>query len=274
MSVKVTGMARLIASLLVVFLLLPAPAYAWGPMGHRLIARLAEGDLSPQARAQIAELLAGEADPSLAGIANWADELRADDPDLGKRSARWHYVNIGEHQCRYDAARDCRGGNCVIEAIRKQAAILGDRSKSKAERLQALKFIVHFVGDAHQPLHAGYARDKGGNDFQINIDGEGSNLHRLWDSGLLRTAGLNEDAYFKRLRTMPVDIDTTLPASPLAPEQWARQSCALVLQPGFYPRRAKLESAYVQQYRPVAEQRLRLGGAHLAQLLNSVLGSS
>lgn len=273
MSVKVTGMARLIASLLVVCLLLPAPARAWGPVGHRLIARLAEADLSPQARAQIAELLAGEADPSLAGIANWADELRADDPDLGRRSARWHYVNIGEHQCGYEAARDCRGGHCVVEAIREQAAILGDRGKAKTERLQALKFVVHFVGDAHQPLHAGYARDKGGNDFQINIDGEGSNLHRLWDSGLLKTAGLDEDAYLKRLQAMPAGVDTALLRA-AAPVQWAQQSCALVLQPGFYPRRAKLDPAYVRHYRPVAEQRLRQGGAHLAQLLNSVLGSS
>lgn len=266
-------MVRLIAPLLILCLLLPAPAHAWGPMGHRLVARLAEADLSPQARAQIAELLAGETDPSLAGIANWADELRANDPDLGRRSAPWHYVNIGEHQCQYDAARDCRGGNCVVEAIREQAAILGDRNKPGAERLQALKFVVHFVGDAHQPLHAGHAHDKGGNDFQISVDGEGSNLHRLWDSGLLRTIGLNEDAYLKRLQAMPATIDTQRALSPQAPVQWAQQSCAVVLQPGFYPRRAKLESSYVQHYRPVAEQRLRTGGAHLAQLLNSVLGS-
>lgn len=95
----------------------PIAAFAWGPQGHRLVARVAETELTPQARAQVAQLLAGEAHPSLAGVATWADELREHDPDLGKRSGRWHYVNLGEHQCGYVPARDCPDGNCVIAAL-------------------------------------------------------------------------------------------------------------------------------------------------------------
>ena len=110
--------------LAVALALLPLPAHAWGPLGHRLVALLAWDDLTPQARRQVEILLRGEPDPTLAGIASWADDLRDNDPVLGRKTARWHYVNIGEHDCRYDAQRDCAGGNCVVEAIRAQTAIL------------------------------------------------------------------------------------------------------------------------------------------------------
>lgn len=265
-------MNRILSFLLAAVLLVPAPAYAWGPLGHRLVARLADGELTPRARAQIAALLAGEADPTLAGIANWADDLRDNDPDLGKRTSRWHYVNIGGGDCAYEVHRDCRNGDCVVEAIRRQSAILADRGKSKAERLQALKFVVHFVGDVHQPLHASNTHDRGGNDFQVNYRGEGSNLHRLWDSGLLKSAGLDEEDYLRRLRALPLPANPATPLLPPAAAQWAEQSCKTVLQPGFYPARAKLDDGYYGKYRPVAEQRLRQGAAHLAQLLNTALG--
>jgi nuclease S1 len=267
-------MNRILFFLLTAALLLPAPAYAWGALGHRLVARLAYGQLTPQARAQIAELLSGEAEPSLAGIANWADDLRDNDPGLGKRTARWHYVNIGSHDCAYAVERDCRKGDCVVEAIRRQSAILADRSKPRSERLQALKFVVHFVGDVHQPLHASNTSDRGGNDFQINYRGQGSNLHSLWDSGLLKSAGLDEDAYLRRLQALPAPPDSTGSFSPDASVQWAEQSCKAVTRPGFYPARAKLDDGYYARYRPVAEQRLREGGAHLAQLLNATLRES
>src|SRR5699024_5707740 len=135
--------AMRIPLLVVLLCLLAAPAHAWGPRGHRLVGHLAESALTPAARAQVDALLRGvedEQDRSLAGISTWADELRERDPDLGRRSARWHYVNIGENNCSYEPARDCPGGDCVIEAINDQAAILADRDRSDAKRLQALKF--------------------------------------------------------------------------------------------------------------------------------------
>ena len=264
-------MARILSALVIALLLVPHPAHAWGRLGHRLVAALAWDDLTPQARAQIALLLEGEADPTLPGIASWADELREHDPDLGKRSSRWHYVNIAEDDCRYDAAKHCKDGDCVVEAIRAQTAILADASRSKAERLQALKFVVHFVGDAHQPLHAGFGRDKGGNDFQVQFDGRGTNLHSLWDSGMLKAANLEEAAWLQRLRAIPLAVD--LPPQPLSPPsaQWAEASCRIVLRPGFYPAKATIGDAYVQTWRPLAEEQLRRGGAELAVTLNAAL---
>ena len=98
--------------LAVALALLPLPAHAWGPLGHRLVALLAWDDMTPQARRQVEILLRGEPDPTLAGIASWADDLRKHDPVLGRTSARWHFVNLGEHDCAYEQVRDCPGGNC------------------------------------------------------------------------------------------------------------------------------------------------------------------
>ncbi|KRD34202.1 endonuclease [Lysobacter sp. Root916] len=251
--------------------LLPFDALAWGTLGHRLVALLALGELDPAVRRDIDALLVGEPDPTLAGIANWADELRAHDPNLGKQSAKWHYVNLGEENCAYEPARDCPMGGCVIEAIRKQTEILSDRKRTREERLQALKFVVHFVGDVHQPLHAGYARDKGGSDVQIQFNGRGSNLHQLWDSGMLNAAGLDENAWLLRLRALPLAVTVSEPALPPDSPAWAQASCRIALQPGLYPAKATVDENYVQTWRPEAEAQLRRGGSHLAAVLNAAL---
>lgn len=253
--------------------LLPRPVHAWGAVGHRLVAHLAAGELTPGARAEVARLLRGEADPTLAGVANWADELRdnpvAGDPDLGKRSSRWHYVNLAEDDCGYRMVAHCPDGNCVIEAIRRQRDLLADRRQPDAVRSQALKFLVHFVGDAHQPLHAGYARDKGGNTVQLQIGGKGSNLHRLWDSELIASAELSEPAYLRHLQRMPLPPATRTGADD--PAAWAEASCRVVLRDGFYPKRPKIGPAYFAQWRPTADAQLRIAGHRLAVLLNDAL---
>ena len=251
--------------------LFAAPVFAWGAQGHRLVGALAEAELTPAARADVAKLLAGEPEPSLAGIANWADELRSNDRELARKSARWHFVNIGESDCQYEAARDCRGDDCVVEAIRKQAAILADPAQSIAARRDALKFVVHFVGDIHQPLHAGHAHDRGGNDVQVNEDGTGRNLHSLWDSRLFHRQRLSDEAYLARLQGLPMAV--AMARSPLPPpaHEWAETSCRYVLQDGFYPASAKLDDAYFARWTPVAEAQLRRAGSQLAALLNAAL---
>ena len=155
-------------------------AHAWGAEGHRLIAELAQEQLSPEARAKVQALLDEEPGATLPSIATWADEVRS------PSTAAWHYTNFDrELGCRYDAARNCPDGHCVVGAIERQLQVLGSDRPSD-ERLKALKWVVHLVGDAHQPLHAGLAGDKGGNLYQIQAYGRGGNLHSLWDSGLIR----------------------------------------------------------------------------------------
>jgi len=252
--------------------LISTDALAWGAQGHRLVARVAEQKLTPQTQAEVARLLASEPGATLASIAPWADELRAKDPGLGKRSAGWHYVNIGEDDCHYEIERNCPNGNCVVEALKTQTAILGDRSRSDAERAQALKFVVHFVGDIHQPMHAGYGHDKGGNDFQVQFNGRGTNLHSLWDSGMLNTLKLDDDAYTRRLTALKAPKVGKRSAIGTDAVQWAQASCRIAIAPGVYPATRTLSPEYTATYLPVAEAELRLAGERLAVLLNDTLG--
>lgn len=249
---------------------LAAPdAHAWGELGHRIVGHLAEARLTPAARAEVARLLAGEAEPTLAGVSTWADRLRdappADDPELGRRTSTWHYVNLAEDGCRYDAARDCPDGNCVVGAIERQVATLRDRTQPAEARLRALKFVVHFVGDVHQPLHAGFAHDKGGNDFQVQFRGEGSNLHRVWDSGLLRAAGHEEHDLVAKLRADATRVALATPAA------WAEASCRVAVQDGFYPAKRTLDDAYTRTWMPTVDAQLGAAGWRLADVLNDAL---
>ena len=226
--------------------LVSTDALAWGAQGHRLVARVAETRLAPAAQAEVDRLLASEPDPTLHAIAPWADELRAKDPGLG--------------------------GNGIVEALKVQTAILGDRSKSDAERAQALKFVVHFTGDIHQPMHAGYGHDKGGNDFQVQFNNRGTNLHSLWDSGMLNALKLDDDQYLKRLMALPAPKLGKRSSINTDAVQWAEASCRIAIAPGVYPGKRTLAPEYAATYRPVAEQELRLAGERLAVLLNATLG--
>ena len=183
------------------------PAWAWSKLGHQLVGELAQRHLRPDVEARVRALLAGEPDPTLAGVAYWADALRSDDPPRFKATSRWHYVNAKGGGCGFDPARDCADGGCVISAIEAQRAILADDSQPREARRDALKFLVHLVGDVHQPLHAGDRPDSGGNGFQVSLATQlppepyvrdkyvrgvmGTNLHSVWDFYLLGESRLD-----------------------------------------------------------------------------------
>lgn len=236
--------------------LLAANAFAWGKEGHQVVASLAETQLSSKAHAEVDRLLALESGATLISISNWADEHR--NPGTGA----WHYVNFPRDTCTYDAARDCPDGHCVVGAIATQMDILSSNAPDET-RLKALKYVVHFAADVHQPLHAGYADDKGGNTYQLQAFGKGSNLHALWDSGLIGNLKQETDILTTRLlvkRNAPNAAD-------LNAVHAAEESCRIVAMPGFYPER-KVGQDYVERYIPVMEQRLTVAGARLAGLLN------
>ena len=257
---------------LLLALLVPAIASGWGPEGHRIVGELAQRQLSPQARATVADLLQGESEPTLAGVANWADTLRDTDPELYRRTSRWHFVNFRSTDCDYVPARDCPGGDCVIAAIDSELRVLGDHTRPRAERAQALKFVVHFIGDVHQPFHAGGREDRGGNDFQVNYRGRGSNLHATWDTLIVQHQAPSPAAYAARLATTPVAaFDTRTDAG--AAQRWAQESCRAINANGLYPPAHTIDDAYLGAHRALAEQRLRLAGARLAAELNATLAS-
>jgi hypothetical protein len=268
---RMRSIRRLAAAVFATLAIAPA-AQAWGPLGHSVVAELAQRHLSPAAEAAVERLLAPDHTKSLADIASWADEIRNDPKQqaLWKETRPLHYVDVRDPSCVYVPPRDCKNGQCVVDAIPRYLAILSDRSQPDAARLQALKFVVHFVGDIHQPLHAGYRDDAGGNAYQVQFQGQGMNLHRVWDSGLLGTRGLDWKAYVKRLDAEGV---APLPA-PIAPldqpaVQWAEESCQITRD--IYPSNHKISQAYIDAELPVADSRLREAGRRLAEMLNLAL---
>ena len=234
----------------------------------------AEAGLSPAARVEVDRLLEGEADPTLAGIAAWADELRHTDPEAAKASARWHFVNF-QGRCAFDAAKDCPGNDCVIGAINRQYLALAQQTRPDTERRDALKYLVHFVGDAHQPLHAGLRDDAGGNRHQVNYKGDGSNLHRIWDGTILERRGLKSRAYAAELLARaPLAQDPTLQSQSQTPAlDWALESCRIIEAGDVYPPEGRrvLGDTFLDARLPIVEERLRKAGARLAAMLNHAL---
>lgn len=253
---RLTFSAALIAA---PFATIPA-AKAWGPEGHRIVGQIAADQLNPAATRAVAAILADEPEATLAGVANWADDTRT------KESGPLHYLNFPRGSCTYLPARDCPDGRCVIAAIEQSIATLTQKNVSPAARNEALKNLVHFVGDLHQPLHAGRSEDRGGNTVQLQWQGEGSNLHQLWDSLLIRA--INPDWRRQALRLAPPKIAP----KPMDSAEWARESCAIVAASDFYPTSATPdEAAYLARWQPTLDQRLSLAGLRLAALLNGLL---
>jgi hypothetical protein len=246
------------AALAVVGLLCGPDAHAWGAQGHRVIATLAQNQLTPTARREVNRLLALEPGQTLESISTWADEHRSEP------SRPWHYVNLPRTNCTYKAQRDCADGRCVVAAIQTQVKVLASSAPDE-ERLIALKYLVHFAGDVHQPLHAGFQDDKGGNTYQLQAFMHGSNLHALWDTGLIESLG--EDTRTMAARLARKDRGKV---KPWTAKQAAQESCRIVAGSGFYPPRV-VDDDYITAYIPVMEDRLTLASARLAELLNRVL---
>lgn len=224
-----------------------------------MIASVAQEHLTDPARLQVERLLASEPGSTLQSISTWADEHRS------PSTSRWHYVNFPRDSCSYDAIRDCTDGKCIVAAIDAQTAILASDA-SDAKRLLALKYLVHLVGDVHQPLHAGYRDDKGGNTYQLHTFMQVSNLHALWDSGMIKYLDQDSETLAKALLNVVqpnelINVDFA---------RVAEESCKLVAMPGFYPRR-KVGVDYVERFAPILKGRLALAGVRLAVLLNRTL---
>lgn len=245
----------------------PAPdALRWGRLGHRIIARVAASQLNDAAKQQVRDLLGQE---TLASIAAWGDEIRKERPKTGN----WHYIDIPITDSVYRPERYCPDG-CVIDALNTQLAILADRSASRPARSDALKWVVHLVGDLHQPLHVGERGDQGGNDVKLTWEGKQSNLHRLWDSQLIEAAGLDENAWVTRFEREIAHRGDLLQIRMGTPESWAMESHAVsrdVVYP-FLPQSLVVDRHYYDQVHIVLEDRMFRASVRLASMLNGVLG--
>jgi nuclease S1 len=226
---------------------------AWGTQGHQVVANLAYAQLTAKAKTEVGRLLAFEPGATLASISIWADETR------NRTTAPWHYVNFPRDTCTYAAQRDCPDGQCVVGAIERQLAVLASEAPGE-KRLNALKYVVHFVADVHQPLHAGYADDRGGNRYQLQTFGRGANLQALWDTALIE----NTDTAVEKL--------TAIHADDVDPAHAAQESCRIVGMAGFYPER-KVGAVHAGDGEAVGGGRCETGGAVESDLAVEVTGS-
>jgi len=242
------------------------PALAWGPEGHDLVARIAETQLTAAARARVAEILGPGS--TMVSVSSWADQIRRSRPETGP----WHYVDIPINKPGLDMARDCPKGNCVIAAIAAMRAKLRDPAVAPEQRREALMFVIHFVGDMHQPLHSSDDGDRGGNDVRIVFEGRPGNLHGLWDSGLLSRMG-TEDSLFAKLSAASARRRKKLAKGTVS--DWAEQAHKLAQQVvyGKLPKAPPgsplvIRADYERRADAVIEVQIERAGARLAAVLN------
>ena len=256
---------------LIIFLL-PASLYAWGGDGHQIVCLIAEERLTPAGKAGIKELL-GDANISDAEIASWADNVRRERSETGP----WHYVDIPTDAKAFDEQRDGRHGNNVIDKINDFSKVLADKKASKADRAEALKFLVHFVGDLHQPLHcAERNKDRGGNGRLVFFldQPRATNLHSVWDTSiLLHHKGRTRIFDYAQALNSNITPERAKEWAKGTSEAWANESHDLAVtvvyagvpEGGAPP---KLDLAYVQKAEPVIDEQLQRAGVRLAMLLN------
>ena len=260
--------------------LIPAPAIAWGKTGHRVVAAIADTQLSGLARAQIAQILGpGE---SLADVANWPDEMRSDpSPYWQKTSPPWHYVTLNGFS--YDHAPPEGDALAALAGFRKT---LQDPNASLADKQLALRFVVHLVGDLHQPLHVGKCCDRGGNEVKVTWFGKPTNLHSVWDSALIDDEQLSFSELADKLERHMSEQER-IDWWDINPRDWVSESAQI--RDSLYPPPEKavagkskkkggkdaqtlpaLSYAYVYKFTPVMEQRLSRAGVRLAAYLNAI----
>jgi nuclease S1 len=250
---------------LAVLAITASPAWSWGNKAHRLVAKVAERHLTDEARNGVRDLL--DPDEDMATASTWADEQKRQI----KGSAPWHYVNVPIDEEKYKA-EFC--DNCVVAKIQEFRDILKDRTQSRSRRQVALRFVIHLVGDVHQPLHVGDNNDRGGNDTQVRFFNKGSNLHKVWDTDMIEWVGRNEDQWLQTLAQLDTE-DNQKKCMKDGVENWATESLVAAKQayqmPGcdrLIKSGDKLRNEYLDANLPTVRRRLYQAGLRLALVLN------
>ena len=253
---------------LIALLAAPSPGLAWGAEGHEIVAGIAARALSPAAKAQVAALLGSEA--MLIHDSNWADEVR----DQYPQARRWHFVDIPLDAAGYDARRDCPDDNCVVAQIARDRNILANHRLPTAQRAQALRFLIHFVADVHQPLHAEDNGDHGGNAVRIYWSRNRTNLHHIWDVSVVERLGYDAGAIAGDItrRVSPAQRKSWQSGTAV---QWANESHQIARDEIYSfvgdRRTVRLPRDYAEAERNVTQMQLARAGLRLAWLLNGAL---
>jgi hypothetical protein len=241
---------------------------SWGVTGHRTVGKIAEDHLTPKALAGVRDLLGSQ---TLADVSTWADELRGN-PEY-KQTGPWHYINLplglsyDEFKSRVENMLEAN----VYSALVNQLRLLTDSTVPRDKKVDALKFVVHFVGDLHQPMHISRAEDKGGNTIQLNFDGQGTNLHAIWDSKLIDHSGMDYQQLAAKYDHPSAAQVRKWQSDPVVKWMWESYEISSQLYAEVDTMQSRsIGQAYYDEHWGLVTQRLEQAGVRLAGLLNVV----
>jgi len=244
---------------LIYVILLSSFLFAWGKTGHRIVGEIANRQLSKVAEKNISEILGHS---NLSRVSNWADEIKSDSD--WKHAWDWHFMTIPDGENFEPGKHE----GVAFEKMEDFISILKNSRAMQKEKQIALKFLVHLVGDLHQPLHVGNGEDRGGNDIKVKWFSESTNLHRVWDTHMIDHQKLSYTEYADYL---------LLDVSAKEKTEWMSASLvAFVLESAKHRKQAygiedgNLKWEYFYQNKSLLEQRLRLSGFRLAGILNAI----
>lgn len=268
-----------------------SPANAYWEYGHQTIAQIAYANVTPRTKAAVRRILATQAlletpecpAGTIEDASVWADCVKPLKNAAGKSrfgyAYSWHYQDA-DVCAPFDLTPSCKDGNCVSVQIERDVKLLRDRATSPKDRVQALVFLIHFVGDLHQPLHAGDRNDKGGNDLKADYGIYGPpkfNLHSIWDGPLAERAISTPPSLVRRYRAAERARVAKGNVTDWSREGWQVAHTAYAAAIGGdgcgpVPARAKLDEATIEKLTPISREEVRRGGIRLAKLLDEALG--
>lgn len=238
------------------FGVIPTTAYAWGSKGHQIIARIARQRLSPRARKAVNELLNAQ---SLELASTWADQQ--------KSSQAFHFVLISSNSNSYEREKHCSDGNCLIEKIKYYRSVVQNPKESNLDRANALKYLLHLVGDLHQPFHC---TDKDGKRVKVTFDNKPSTLYSVWESSMIekteKTQWPTAEKYARALENTEEMTRGGLSRGTLV--DWALESHALARRA--YVESGELGDKYYEDNKGIVDGQLRKAGVRLAEILNDI----
>ena len=239
-------------------------AAAWGLIGHRVTGAIAEKYLSLESRAAIRDILGPS--EGLAERATWPDFMRSsDDPFWKDKSPPLHYVTVPKGKKYSEVGAPPEGD--AVTGLQQFSEVLKNPAASIESRRTALRFVVHIIGDLHQPLHNGNGTDRGGNDVEVKFFGENTNLHSVWDEGLIGKEELSYTEWAQWLSAKTSD-DMALAWSNPDPLVWIAE--ATVIRDRIYPTGDTLSYRYQFEHIATIREQLQKGGVRIAAYLNKI----
>jgi len=258
---------------IVIITLLAAAIFllSWGVTGHRAVGKIAADHLSPKARAAVQELLGNS---TLSDVSTWPDEILRQ-PEY-RHTAPWHYLNLPLGLSYADFEKkvvDMKEEN-VYSALVKEEGVLGNKETTREEKTEALKFVVHFVGDLHQPMHISRAEDKGGNTIQLNYEGKGTNLHSVWDTRLIEHEGLTYEQLAEKYGQAGAAQIRQWQSDPVIKWIWESYQISTKLYAEIDAMKDRtIDDSYYQAHIGIIHERIEQAGIRLAGVLNTIFAN-